>query len=98
MTPYQILQVEPDASDEAIRAAYLAAVKRCPPERDPVRFQRFADAYERIKDAQSRLTLILEPAPCESESPAEVLADQFRHERGLPKDIERLKAFLRHLS
>lgn len=53
--PYLILGVASDADDEAIRAAYLAAVKACPPERDPARFVALREAYEAIGNRRARL-------------------------------------------
>ena len=34
-TPYAVLQVDPSASDEVIRAAYRCLVQRCHPDRNP---------------------------------------------------------------
>jgi curved DNA-binding protein CbpA len=48
--PYRVLGVEPEASDEAIRAAYLAAIRQSPPERDRERFANVREAYEAISD------------------------------------------------
>jgi curved DNA-binding protein CbpA len=65
--PYQVLQVGPEDSDETIRQAYLAAVRRFPPDRCPQDFQRVSGAYERIKNEESRLALLLfEPAQGET--------------------------------
>lgn len=57
--PYHVLGVGPEDTDETIRQAYLAAVRRNPPDRCPQEFQRIATAYERIKDEESRLALLL---------------------------------------
>jgi len=65
--PYEVLGVKFDDGDETIRQAYLGAVRRFPPERCPRDFQRVRDAYERIKDEESRLALLLfEPAQGET--------------------------------
>ncbi len=53
--PYRVLGVEPEASDEAIRAAYLAAIRQSPPERDRERFANVREAYEAISDQRRRL-------------------------------------------
>lgn len=53
--PYLLLGVPPDADDARIRAAYLAALRACPPERDPQRFEQIRAAYEAIGTAQARL-------------------------------------------
>lgn len=46
--PYLILGMTPDGDDAAVRAAYLAAVAACPPERDPGRFEAVRAAYEAL--------------------------------------------------
>ena len=40
MNPFAVLGIEETADDESVRAAYLAAVRRSPPDRDPEGFQR----------------------------------------------------------
>ncbi len=57
--PYVILGVAPDADDTAIQAAYLAAVKACPPERDARRFEAVRRAYEAIRTRRDRLAFEL---------------------------------------
>jgi curved DNA-binding protein CbpA len=57
--PYLILSVAPDADDATIQAAYLAAVKTCPPERDPQRFEAVRRAYEAIRTRKDRLAQAL---------------------------------------
>jgi curved DNA-binding protein CbpA len=65
--PYDILGATPADSDEAIRQHYLEAVRRFPPERHPEEFRRIREAYEQLKDADSRLAFLLfEPAQGES--------------------------------
>lgn len=54
--PYSILGVPATADDEAIRAAYLAAIRDCPPERDRQRFERVRAAYETIASVRGRLS------------------------------------------
>lgn len=49
------LDISPDASDEQIREAYLHLIKKHPPEKDPVNFQRINSAYEAVKDKRSRV-------------------------------------------
>lgn len=57
--PYLILGVPPDADDAAVHAAYLAAVKACPPERDPRRFESLRAAYEALRTRRARLAQAL---------------------------------------
>ena len=52
--PYRVLGVAGTADDEAIRAAYLAAIRACPPERDRLRFERVRAAYESIATERDR--------------------------------------------
>jgi curved DNA-binding protein CbpA len=57
--PYDILGVAPDEGDEIIRRRYLEAVRRFTPEQEPERFKQAREAYEQIKDADSRLAFLL---------------------------------------
>jgi curved DNA-binding protein CbpA len=57
--PYVILGLAPDADDEAVRRAYLAAVAACPPERDPQRFESLRGAYEALRTRRARLAQAL---------------------------------------
>jgi curved DNA-binding protein CbpA len=57
--PYVILGLAPDADDEAVRRAYLAAVAACPPERDPRRFESLRGAYEALRTRRARLAQAL---------------------------------------
>lgn len=62
-SPYQILGVSEQASDADIKQAYLQAVKEHPPERDPPRFRQIQQAFELIKDEDSRLRYALFHVP-----------------------------------
>ncbi|EQD23912.1 MAG: heat shock protein DnaJ protein [Leptospirillum sp. Group IV 'UBA BS'] len=53
--PYEILGISPAAGDAEIRAAYIAAVRDCPPERDPSGFEAIRAAYEKIETLKKRL-------------------------------------------
>lgn len=53
--PYRHLGLSEGAGDDEIRAAYLAAVRACPPERDRQRFEQVRAAYETIADEPRRL-------------------------------------------
>ena len=62
--PYRLLGVPDTADDAAIRAAYLAAIRACPPERDRSRFEQVRAAYESIATARDRLARALfDPTP-----------------------------------
>src|SRR5437588_8255457 len=53
--PYEILGLSPDSDDEAIRRRYLALVRQFPPERSPERFAAVRQAYESLRDLNTRL-------------------------------------------
>ena len=50
-TPHEILGIEPDASDDQIRAAYRRAAMKHHPDRggSPEEFQRIQAAYEKLQ-------------------------------------------------
>ena len=53
--PYAILGVPVDADDDAIRRRYLALVKQFPPESAGTQFAAIRQAYDRLKDLDTRL-------------------------------------------
>jgi curved DNA-binding protein CbpA len=53
--PYRQLGVPESADDDTIRAAYLAAIRACPPERDRQRFEQVRAAFEAIASERQRL-------------------------------------------
>jgi curved DNA-binding protein CbpA len=53
--PYLILGVSEDADDACVESAYLAGIKRCPPERDARRFEALRAAYEALRTRRARL-------------------------------------------
>ena len=58
MNPYRLLGIPDDTDDdEAIRNAWLEAVRRFPPEQHGDRFARIREAYERIRDREARFRL-----------------------------------------
>jgi curved DNA-binding protein CbpA len=96
MNPYDRLDVATDADDEKIRTAYLAAIKRFPPERFPEQFTAISEAYQTLKDEDSRLRyLLFEKAPGAA-SPMDAVRSHFvRSDRRTPPDFKTLKGFLR---
>ena len=54
-TPFDILDVSEDATDEVIKKAYLQKVRQYPPERAPEQFQNIRAAFEAIKTRHQRL-------------------------------------------
>ena len=57
--PYLILGVTEEADDAAIETAYLAGIKRWPPERDAQRFEALRAAYEALRTHRDRLAYAL---------------------------------------
>jgi DnaJ-class molecular chaperone len=58
--PYQILGVDSHkTTDEAVRKAYMEAIKKHPPDRDPKAFERIRNAYDLIDVEQKRIQLDL---------------------------------------
>jgi len=53
-TPYEILEVDEQATDSEIKQAYLQKVKLNPPDRDHEKFQEIHSAYETIKNETCR--------------------------------------------
>ena len=53
--PYLVLGIARGADDAAVRAAYLAAVRRHPPERDAARFAAVHRAFEALSTERLRL-------------------------------------------
>jgi hypothetical protein len=59
MNPNEILGVPSNASEEQIRAAWLAKVKEFPPDRAPAEFERIRDAYDTLRDPRKRAKAML---------------------------------------
>lgn len=59
MSANVVLGVPDNASDEDIRAAYLAKVKEFPPDRSPEQFEKIRDAYDALRDPRSRVRAML---------------------------------------
>ena len=53
--PYAILGLTADADDETIRRRYLELVKQFSPERHPEKFAAIRQAYESLRDLETRL-------------------------------------------
>lgn len=89
--PYRLLGVAESADDGAIRAAYLAAIRACPPERDRKRFEQLRAAYESIATARERMARALfdTSAPTASEV-IETLSAAWRPGRADARRLRRL--------
>jgi len=90
-TPFEILQIDHESDDEAIRKGYLAMVQQFPPERFPDEFQRVRAAYESIKTEKARIALALfdHSLPDMNEMAADIMA-RARPGRPTEKQLKRL--------
>ena len=93
--PYRQLGVPETADDETIRAAYLAAIRACPPERDRQRFEQVRAAFEAISSQPQRLAhaLLDTTAPTLQEL-AEALTSQWQ--AGRPTEPTLYRVLGRH--
>lgn len=83
--PYCLLGVPPSADDAAVRAAYLAAIRDCPPERDRARFEQVRAAYESIAHEGDRLAhALFDTSPVTATEVLQRLRDDWRP--GLPTE------------
>ena len=76
--PRQVLEIEAEAGDEEIRAAYLRKVKQYPPYRSPREFERVRDAYDMLRDPRQRTRQLLAADP---KQPLASLLDGLKPER-----------------
>jgi curved DNA-binding protein CbpA len=53
--PYAVLDLPADADDETIRRRYLELVKQFSPEHHPEKFAQIRQAYEKMRDLETRL-------------------------------------------
>ena len=60
---YMVLGLHAPASDEDVRAAYLAKLRQLPPDRAPEQFERVRDAYEQLRDSRQRAQWVLRVDP-----------------------------------
>lgn len=58
-SPFEILDIAEQATDAEIKDAYLQKVRSNPPDRDQAVFQLIQEAYETVKDENSRLNYAL---------------------------------------
>lgn len=74
MTAHEILGLELNATEEQIRAAYLAKIQEHPPDRSPDEFERIRDAYDSLRDPRLRMQDILE-----TRGPMPAFSQMFAH-------------------
>ena len=81
MNPFTVLGLDDTVDDAGVRAAYLTALRRSPPDRDPEGFRRVREAYEALRDAERRLALrLFGPPPLDRlEELLDLVAEERRH-------------------
>ena len=57
--PFDVLGVDRQSDDAAIRRRYLELVRQYPPDREPERFAAIRQAYEQLRDPVVRLESML---------------------------------------
>ena len=96
MTPYEILGIDLQADDQAVRQAYLKLVRSFPPDRYPERFQLIHDAYELLRDEESRMRYYLFDLEPGMPLPFAVLRENPAVEDArVPPDFNQLQEYLR---
>lgn len=95
MNPYDMLGVAPDEDDATVRKAYLEAVKHFPPEHYSQHFAAVNEAYQNIKDEDSRLRHTLFNTQTTAASPMDALRQHFDWQSRVPPDHKTLKRILR---
>jgi curved DNA-binding protein CbpA len=94
--PFDILGVSQGATDEDVRRAYLALVRKHPPDIAPRKFAEINEANERIKTEKKRLEYELFSTEPGIERPFDALLEQFRGSRErTPPDYNTMMRFLR---
>lgn len=53
--PYSVLGISADSDDETIRRRYLQLVREHTPEKSPAKFSEIREAYDQLKDLETRL-------------------------------------------
>ena len=91
--PDLLLGVGPDFDDDTIRAAFLAAIRDCPPDRDAQRYELLRQAYARIETRRDRLAFEL--LDRELPEPIEILERAAPLTRSRRPDPEVLRTLLR---
>ena len=67
MNPFELLVVGETADDDEIRAAYQRAIVAHPPDRDPDGFQKVREAFDAVRDEETRIEMrLFGPKPLEN--------------------------------
>jgi hypothetical protein len=96
MNPFLVLDVPLDVSDDGVRTAYQALLRRYPPERCPERFQQIHEAYQKLRTARDRWHWCLLHLDNGHDGPLEAL-EKFARLPGRmrPPGAPALRAFMR---
>jgi len=96
ISPYEVLSVSMGANDEEIRKRYLNLVKLHSPDKDPEKFKHITDAYEKIKDEDSRLNYLIYNKDVDAKSPFGAFCKFARlHQGRKPLKYDKMKEFFR---
>lgn len=76
--PYDVLDVDPKATDEEIRRAWIEMVHRYPPETSPGKFREIREAFDAISTRTRRLRSYLFSTDCHIENPIEALTGELK--------------------
>ncbi|MCH9698780.1 MAG: J domain-containing protein [Gammaproteobacteria bacterium] len=92
--PYQFLGVDANADDQTIRQAYLQLLRQFPPAQNQHKFQQIRQAYELIKDQESRAsTRLFHVCEMTPEAIAEVL--DMQHPETQRIDLEMFQSIIK---
>ncbi len=96
MNPYAVLGITKNVDDKTVRAAYLALVRKFPPDLHPERFKKLCGAYEKLKSHEARAKHFLFDKEQYASSPigAVIEHEQFNEKR-TPMKWELMKSFLK---
>lgn len=95
MNPFLVLGVGIETTDEEVRAAYRALLRRFTPEHRPVQFQMIQEAYNVLRTERDRIKWRLSHVPKESQTLIEVV-DNFSRVPGAmrPPGATAFRSFL----
>lgn len=83
--PFAVLELAPDAGEDAIRMRYLELVKAHPPDRHPERFKEIQRAYDAVRDIPTLLsTRLFEPGPLQTREELEEILFPPSERRRIP--------------
>lgn len=86
--PYQTLDTSRDSDDEAIRKAYLVAIRACPADRNPERFKLIQSAFEMISTVRKRVAYELFGIPEPTTMDLQLQIDAASTAKGRPSEAQ----------